>query len=348
VKINLIGLNNKVEYKVDDKLTQHVIRREACVFACLDFRNIKKNLQKSSLTLQLKQLSPFNQYDSYVIWKNDHVMLWVWQSNPDDGQLNPKQSIKLLPETLFYGKQHQSKVEIVQLDSGYEARLWVAGLIMGSQYWPNMPSIEEWNNFLRNHSKSSQQQLPEINDYCLNETPWYEPHIIDKMLEASKSINLPLLICSVFFTVFCYQIAGLMNLYQNLEDSNNQHEIAMAKANDIVTARNNAVRELTVINQINSLTRWPSQIELLATCNQILRQLNSVLIGWKFDDGELQLVIKTDNSDPTAFISAFESSKLFTSVNLDAQSIKGNLSLHMILRPLHDEQILQLLAGVNH
>ena len=341
---NTKSLNEKLEKEVSDKLGQEVIGREACIFACLDFRGIKKSLQKSSLELQLKQLAPFEQFETYFIWKNEHVMAWIWSSNKNTNT-PPVNTNKYIPETLLLGEQHHSKPEIIQVNKGYEARLWRDELLVGSQYWPSLPTIDEWNNFLRNHSMESQEKLPEILAYSLNDTPWYQPHIIEIILNKCKTINFSLLIATVFFTFLAYSYSGLVRINQKLVESENQYSIALSEANDIVTARNNAIQQLSIINQINNLSNWPSQIELLATCNHILHQLSATLIGWKFDDGELHLVIKTNNSDPTVFISSFESSKLFNEVNLGPQGNDGALSLHMKLRPLNSTQSFSSIIG---
>ena len=318
--------------QVDGDVSLTIIPRKSCVYTCIPFDGIKKSLQKDRLTLKLNQLTPFTEFDSFIIWKNDQAMVWLWKSTAE------KSTQKAIPESLLAGKQQQSETEIIALNSGFEARHWENGVLQGSQFWSQQPKLSDWNNFLRSHSIASTDNLPEIEEYRQNEIPWYQPTALESLIEKSRNVNFPGFGLALFLLILCYQLSGLIRINQSLEETNIEHKITLDKANDIVTARNQALNDLAVVNQLNQLSQWPTQIELLALSSQILHELKASMTNWNYNNGELLLVIKTSNADSTAFVSAFEALGIFESVNLNTQANQGKLALQMILKPNFDLQ----------
>lgn len=315
-----------------DTSKQVIIPRQSCIYGCIDLSDTKPSLVKSNLNIQLNRISPFPMFETYVITRNQHAMFWLWEKNGTNSDSRAS-SIKYLPESLFYGDINADKTELVALKDGYEARFWQSGLLKGSQFWPGKPTLTQWNQFLRHHSIKASESLPEVVGGHLRTSPWHKPSQLENAVETVKTINVPLVLSILFLTFLAFQLASIFRISSTLSEIENAHEQAITDASDIVTARNNALLHKGIIEQIHNTTRWPSQIELMAISTQILKDLDATLLSWRFDEGELVIMIRTNNKDSKAFVSSFENSGLFESVRLDTQANQNNFSLQMQLKP---------------
>ncbi len=314
-----------------------VIRREACLYACLDFSVLSNTLKQKSLAIQLKKLSPYPEFDSHVIWISGHAMIWLWKSDiiqsTQESENSTHTSIQVYPETLMIGSRHHSKIELVTLSRGFEGRIWEDGLLKGSRFWPESPDLAKWNLFLRSHSLKPATSQEPAQAYKLNQDPWYKPSTIEQLQTLVSSIHPLWAIGYVFLAVFSFQLAAYFQVSTKLEQIDEQYQQTLQSANQMVTAREQSYQEREIIHQLQTLSPWPMSIELMAVSLQLIKDLNAKMVDWKFDNGELNLIILAQSPDPTQFVTIFESSSYFYDVRINNQTGNGNLALVLKVHP---------------
>lgn len=320
--------NTVLDTDVPDEI-KIMIERQKCIYCYVDLSKIQKKLHAKRITLTIKQITPFPIYEHYIIWKNGHAMVWIWQSVKIDASKTNK--VQVIPESLFYGKTHFKQLELIQLHSGFEARYWDEELIKGSKFWLNKPTLEEWNLFLKNHALENHNEVPNISSNEINSEPWYQPNLFETLFSQIKQFNLSFIVLSIFIIIISYQLTSISRILSEIEKVETIKNDALVKANDIITARNNAVDNLNIITEIEHLSKWPTQIELLAKCTKVLNELDARLLRWDFNNGELLLTAKTNNTDTTKFIKEFEALNIFENVNINVSGNQNNLSLEMTL-----------------
>src|SRR3546814_8286721 len=62
---------------------------------------------------------------------------------------------------LFVGSALADDVALVALDEGYEGRVWRRNVLVASIWWPDLPSLAQWNGFLRGAGRTPMDRSEE-------------------------------------------------------------------------------------------------------------------------------------------------------------------------------------------
>jgi len=304
------------------------VKRSACVFAHFNFSNLSQSLKQKSLSIQLKKISPFKNFEQYVIWVENDAMVWIWQSSENNLKTKQiKDKIKYIPETILTGSRQKDLIELTKLSTGVEGRIWKNSLLIGSRFWTKEPELHEWNLFLRTHGLKPMAELPKSQPYTLLKEPWYKPTIYQEIFTWIKIIHPLWYISYAAIAVLSFQLTSIVQLSQVNNSLQRQYEQSLQSANEIVTARELAFDSRKSIHQLQQLSPWPMSLKTLADSLQLITDMDATINRWSFNNGELTLDINAKTPDPKLFVEKFESSPFFEDVRINNQTRNSNISL---------------------
>jgi len=131
---------------------QWVLSRPLYRFRRFDLKHISKAQRTQALRLQIRQWSPYAGPGQYVVWGQDHALVWAWDADRLEAdlaaqELKPK-STRVIPESLLHPPL-LSGLRLVACLDGVEGQLWQEQRPVHSRWWPETPSATEWLNFQR-------------------------------------------------------------------------------------------------------------------------------------------------------------------------------------------------------
>src|SRR3546814_11116933 len=74
---------------------------------------------------------------------------------------------------LFVGSALSDDVALVALDEGYEGRVWRRNVLVASIWWPDLPSLAQWNGFLRGAGRTPMDAVPASAQVAVADAPWH-------------------------------------------------------------------------------------------------------------------------------------------------------------------------------
>ena len=78
------------------------------------------------LNQQIRQWSPFKQYGSYIVWRKQVALVWVWDAQQQQTKLTEhdltEQRVDIIPETLLHPMGQDSE-QLHQCLEGVEGQI---------------------------------------------------------------------------------------------------------------------------------------------------------------------------------------------------------------------------------
>lgn len=297
-----------------------VLARGFCAYTVLDGSAVPPRKRPGFATMAISRFTPFPDTDSHVEWVGDRAMVWAWsrsQATTVDGEPAPAPR-RMLPESLFRGQPRSAGEELVALDEGVEARAWRDGVMAASHWWPDVPTLAEWNEFRRGAGLPPASGVPDVDGQPLAERPWsaaksvgvgeavgrYGDYLAMAGVAAGVAVLVALLVGAAALKVSIWQVErDIAEREQSLEK--------------IIAARDAALQGRTNIDALLALRPPAGQIELLTLVSRLMRG-NWQLVEWKMlDPQSLELTARMDNPDPRAIVTAWEASKRFSGVTAE-------------------------------
>jgi len=316
-------------------LSQWVLSRALCRFKILDMSQIPAIERSRALRLELMQLSPFRNSAHYIAWHNGRALVWIW----DDDRL--RQSVeshgmrfrqsRIIPETLLHPPQEEG-LRLVRCIDGFEGQLWHCSVLERCRWWPHVPSAAEWLMFQRDSGvlpERQQAESPAAVSVPLGHQPW----IGQNSIEASP-INLKerlvlagaavvLLVPTLWYAVSLYKLEKHARNYRAELDNLQVQVIPIAKA------RGQALDLLARAREIESIKRYPQQLQMLSRFVVALPDDGTFFRFWDFHEGKLKVGLVSTHEIPVAeWVGNLQHAGLFQNVT----SLPGNMPNTLVLQ----------------
>lgn len=282
--------------------------------------------------MAVSRWAPFPDAQWLVEWVGDRAMVWAWSKSrilASDADAAPFQAPRrVVPETLYRGGPQAEGLDLVAMDFGYEGRVWQRGFLAAARWWPELPGLEDWNQFRRGVGLAPAGGVPE---------PLLQP-LADKPWNASQSSNLgaavgeqrqllaALALGAAMALVFAMlaAVAALKFSIWEVEKQIRQRELALEK---IITARDKAMADRVAIDAQLAIRPPAGQVQLLVEVDRLMGGAWR-LQEWRMPDpGHLEIVARMTNPDARAIVQAWEGSGRFADVTADIGRVPGEIKV---------------------
>ncbi|WP_221229506.1 hypothetical protein [Niveibacterium umoris] len=138
------------------RVVQQVIARSLYVTRWFDLSALPKSERIGAVQAQLAVWQPFEFCDYRVVLHEGGALAFAWDAREFEARRARCREARfanpgLLPETLLNAPL-RAGARVVQGLDGFAGEFWDGGILKGSSYWPELPSADEWLNFLRGAS----------------------------------------------------------------------------------------------------------------------------------------------------------------------------------------------------
>ena len=310
-----------------------VISRGLCYYRLFSLTDIPAARRDSVLQLKIKQWSPFKNYANYSIWRDGHAQVWIWDQQQQQNRLMEMglKKATCFPETALQTRPTTDTVQLLQCLEGVEGQIWKEGLLMGSRWWAQRPPETEWAHFQRAHSLPAAHNVPTPIEQPLLKRPWGRTK---KRLSQFQLYQERIWVMGgtvIFTIVLTWQMISVWKWQQATEQLHAQIEELNESITPILTARNQAISEKTLLEQLLALTPDPSQLELMTKIAEKLPRQNTKLIQWFYQTGELRFTIETQKLDHTFYVETFQALPLFREVKAETGREPNQIIISMRL-----------------
>ncbi len=316
-----------------------IISRGLCHYRCFSLKDIPVNRREPVLQLQIQQWSPFLEYGSYMVWQGEQAQVWIWDKVIQQNrwlEMGIKKAT-LLPETVLQPRPTTETTQLLQCIEGYEGQIWQQGVLVGSRWWSNNPSLAEWLLFQRAQGLAAHSQLPTLVATPLLNRPWGRaPHRFNKLRFLYQESTWIMASAAIMSVILTGQSVSIIKWQQAVNQIQQQIDTLNEQVTPILSARTQALANRQRFEQLLALSAaQPLQLELMAKVAEKLPKKNLVrFVNWSYQLKELRFTIEADEQiDPTQYIKTFQSLPFLTEVKVDTFTDPKKLILKMRVEP---------------
>ena len=308
-----------------------VLARGLCAYTVLDGAAVPARKRRGFVDMAVARWSPFADPQSHVEWVGDRAMVWAWSRaralEGEDGQ-SAAPPRRIVPESLFRGQPQAEGQELVVLDAGLEGRVWRDNVLVSSHWWPELPPLQDWNEFRRGAGLPPAEALPEPLPYPLAERAWSAPRgqgMAESLGQHRQKALLALLGMGV--AALTALLVGVLALKVSIWQVDRQIAAQEQALGRIIDARDRALQGRAAIEAELALRPPAGQVELMALVGGLIPG-QWQLQEWKMPDAEtLQVTARMPNGDPRAIVTALENSKRFTEVTAEIGRARDTVAI---------------------
>ena len=264
-------------------------------------------------------------------------MVWFWdaeavQHEPSGDAANREDTkrVRLLPETVFYPRKPDG-VHLQACYEGFELQHWRADALLDSFWFAERPDENQIDWFLARlgiETLPVGSKIPHTPASAFEPEPWVSRVSPREWLEA----NEPALVTAGMIAL------AMIALWQDMRLRKTHYFTGIAEAefariqdeiDPLLQARNELVRLRRRNLALSALLATPSQAHLMGEVDRALPSATATFHEWRYQRGELSLVVEDAEPDPIAYVRALEAHPLFTQVRAEQARKAGRLKISM-------------------
>lgn len=310
-----------------------VVARSLCHYQLFDLTDIPASRRDNVLQLKMKQWSPFSDYGSYHVWQGSQVQVWIWDKQKQQQLVTEAGIAKVLvmPETVLRPRAPPSQpgspsitgiatVQLIDCLEGVEGQIWKHGLLIGSRWWPQLPSSIEWDQLQRTHGLPALPEISSVLQLPLLDRPWGRHKAKGSKLTAVHEQLAVMVGAGILTVLLSWQLVGILKWRQALVQRQAEISELTEKITPILSTRNQAMADKEQFEQILALNSFPSQLELIVQVAEKLPGPEAKLLEWSYQTGTLSFTVETKQPDPTFYVKTFQAIPLFKEVKAETGS----------------------------
>ena len=281
-----------------------MVPRHECQYRRVDLSAMPVRRRAAAARLAVARHLPSPDAIAHVAWKDGIAHLWIWTEAP---QAFARGERRWIPETLLAPAPAVDGPRLLRLPHGVEGQVWERGQLEASQWWPAVPDGESWQRFLRGSGLDAGEGrvVPEPVVLPWSSAPWGER---SRYAWAGSGADLESVAWRTAAIVFAlalgWQVVGLARWEMASRDLSRQLEQTRAKVAPLLEARERAEQTLANIDGMLSLQQPVSDYALMLAIVDALPE-GTLLDGWRREPGKLLVQVRSGESDPRRFVSAF-------------------------------------------
>ena len=315
------------------------------MYHCEGFGSVPRNKRRSALELKLPVWSPFVRTGHHCVWSGGSAMVWYWDEDKVAaareasvfGLAGAKRAarIQVLPETVFHPRKPDG-VHLQPCHEGFELQHWRADLLVDSLWYPERPREAQVARFLGRRrgeaAVAAPRLVPEAPDSGKAPQPWATSLTPREWVEANER-NLVAACLLVLALAVVWQEARYWKIRHFEEAAAAELARMQDRLGPLLEARNELLRLRRTNRGLVTLLNEPSQARLMALVDRALPSAEAEFREWRYQQGELTVVVEDSDPDPIAYVRALEAEPLFDQVRAEpARGGEGRLEITLRVR----------------
>ena len=320
---------------------QWVLSRPLYRFSRFELKHVAKAQRAQALRLQIRQWSPYANTGQYVVWGQDHALVWAWDADRLTVDLAAQKlklaSTRVIPESLLHPALLSGLRLVVCLD-GVEGQRWEAQRPVHSRWWAKPPSAAEWLNFQRDAGMAPDQDEAVPTALAL---PWLkQPWANSADLSRGGGQSLPYEARLIRGAVL---LLAIFTIWTGIELIKTRHAAGQLKtqlaevgqtAQPLLEARRKALNARARIEALQATNPYPPQIALLTEVANNLPKDGAYLNEWDYQNGKLKITITSPNKLSSSFlVKKLQDAGSFKNVQAGSSNDANTLTITMDTLP---------------
>ncbi|KRG87097.1 hypothetical protein ABB33_01390 [Stenotrophomonas acidaminiphila] len=314
-----------------------MVSRGECQYRREDLRALPARKRMQAGKLALARHMPSSSARSYVAWTGGVAHFWFWTAAEAD-EHNAAGQRRWIPETLLLAPPASDGVRLLRLSQGYEAQFWQNGTLASSQWWEQLPAHEAWLRFVRSTGLDpiTVQDVPAPTSLPWSNKSWGEASWAQQLMDLLDEKTVWLLLFAILAAGVAWQVFSLLRWQAAGDQLSVRVERLREEVGPLLTAREQAEQALAELEHLSALRTPNDDYVLMADVATRLPE-NSKFASWKREAGKLQVILRSAEADPRAFVLAFEGSDRLSDVTVTPLA-NGAMQLVFELPVTHAEE----------
>ena len=345
---NVIQTADGVRRLRANALRKHwVVGRGLCMYRCERFPTVPRNRRGAALELNLPLWSPFPRTGHHCVWADDTAMVWFWDAsqvrnrstlNEDDSEHwadffegdDVDDRVRVRPETVFHAKK-ENGFHLQECQHGFEMQYWRDGVLSSSFWLPEHPNRQRIDWFLSGVGESAQQDdwAAAAVPAAFAAEPWATPETPREWLLRNER-RLALTTLATFLVVALWQEARIWRVHWSADAAAANLAQRNVELGPTLATREEARRLRRRNTDLAAILNAPSQARLMGLVHETLPDLSGEFQEWRYNQGDLNLVLKGPDIDPVAYVQGLE--QAFDQVDLSQAQKPGQIEVDLKAR----------------
>ena len=291
--------------------------------------------QLDAIALEIRRLSPFEKTGSHFHFASGFAGIWLWDERATHAAAASVgvdiARLRVLPEPALLPSS-QAGLRLIEGLEGVEGQYWSDGELIASRWWLRLPDERAWLFFQRGASVAPEQISPGVPvplrlDWL--ERPWTKTRSSGAFdLARLDTRAMAAVVALLVVAGYGYYAAQYLHTKWSLASLSAEIDTRSAAIEPILRARSQALDNLTAIQSLNELKRFPGQLALMARVAEVLPATGARLDDWLYDRGQLELSIAGDQPlDVVRLVRSLEASGYFNTVAAERTANNNTLRL---------------------
>lgn len=279
---------------------QWVVPRADCHYRRIELPAVPSRKRDAAARIAARRFEPQPEALFHVAWTGDTAHVWSWPAPVADID-----EASWIPETLLRPPASRDGLHLLGLVRGVEGQSWRDGTLRASQWWPEPPSLREWQHFAR----ACGFGLEAASTVPLVESPrWDEPWGSGaRGVQASPAVLERWgwrAVVTVVLLLLGWQLAAQLSWAVARERLDDRLAALRSEATPLLAARERAEVALGSLRLLLDLQLGFSDYQLMADVIAPL-PADARLVEWQRDGRNLAVIVQSADTDPRLFVSAY-------------------------------------------
>ena len=300
-----------------------MVGRGLCMYRCERFDHVPRNRRQAAMALNIPVWSPFARTGHHCVWADAKAMVWLWDADEVRPPTDEDAAPRVVPEAVFYPRKADG-IHVQQCQHGYDLQYWQNDVLEDS-YWqaeaPDQERLAWFGSRFEGAAMASEAATPGQ----LGATPWASPQTALQWLAANE--RAAGLACITLLAVLAiWHEARLWKTESLLANAQADFDQLATDLSPIVDARGEIIRLNNRGRTLVSVLNRPSQAYLMGLVDEAL-PASAKLRRWRYQQGELRILVEDPRLDPVAYVDALESR--FPSVSVGASQQPNTIEISL-------------------
>ncbi len=324
-----------------------IVGRGLCMYRYEDFTAVPRGRRRAALDFKLPLWSPFEHTGYHAAWRGGIAMVWFWDrdkvaaAHAESATLLPKSRgraprHRIVPETVFYARKPDG-LYLQPCVEGFEIQYWRTDVLADSFWFPEEPQASQLSWFLARQEGDAGApslavgELPVTAGETMAPEPWTVSADPREWLASNQRV----------LAAACLLPLVLVVLWQEARYWKIRHlEATAARGLDTLQARLTPIFEarktLLDLRRTNlallDALREPSQARLMDAVDRAIPSPEAEFREWRYQRGELTVLIEDRNPDPISYIRSLEALPLFDQVKAKPHRNRDRVEITLKVR----------------
>jgi hypothetical protein len=314
------------------RATEWVVPRAHCLFFTLDVAKVPAKRHESYAALAVKRMAPFAAPDWHAITRQGQMMVWAWPKaileTAPEGLPTWSPGDRAIPEAILRGEPGEDDAQLVACDMGFDARLWRRGLLVASQWFPQIPDAAAWLEFLRGAGADAHGPVPAPSAGRWRESPWSAPSRASLAVDGWRHFgrSAVVLAASLLVAVLAWPVGSGLRHAIEATLVEGRIEALSEQLSSVLDRRDAALGALDETDALLALRARQPQTRLLAALERALGPQGIQAKEWDVQRGSrLRLVLAAPGADPQALVTTLMSTGMLDDVRVEPGNEAGQM-----------------------